>query len=150
MSGGCLSGDTIECEISVSAMDSLSSQTVSLLDPTAAMQTPSFPHTQSFFSPPSSRSAFVLYFSRLALQLSLRGRRSMAHSQVRPGTAAAGFTQTPCQLQMWPISGSQVRSVRNNSAKNRRCNFFLHFFFFFFFSIELSHSILEKHVTVDR
>lgn len=112
-----MSGDKTGCEISASALLSLSSQTVSLPSPAAAVQTPHSPHTLCSFFPPSSRFPFVLYFSRLPPQLSLCGRRSMAQSQVRPGTAATGFTQTPRQLQMWPFSGGQVRSVQNNSPK---------------------------------
>lgn len=114
-----MSGDKTGCEISAPASASLNSQTVSLPDPAAAAQTLYSPHTLSFFpsSPSPPRFPFVLYFSRLPPQLSLCGRRSMARRQVRPGTAATGFTQTPRQLQMWPFSGGQVRSAQTNTLR---------------------------------
>lgn len=62
---------------------------------------------------------FHLFSTSLVSLLSCHfcGRRSMARRQVRPGTAATGFTQTPRQLQMWPFSGGQVRSAQTNTLR---------------------------------
>lgn len=56
---------------------------------------------------------FVPLFSRLLPQLSARGQRSTALSQVPAGTAATGFTHRRHKLQMWPFSAGQVTNAGN-------------------------------------
>lgn len=113
-----MSGDKTGCEISAPASASLSSQTVGLPDPAAAVQTLHSPHTLSFFLLLLLLD-FHLFSTSLVSLLSCHfcGRRSMARRQVRPGTAATGFTQRPSQLQMWPFSGGQVRSAQTNTLR---------------------------------
>lgn len=70
---------------------------------------PPHPLLTGFFGFP-----FVPSFSRLTPQLSARGQRSMAVSQVPAGTAAMGFTRRRHLLQMWPFSAGPVTNVRKH------------------------------------